>query len=181
MKSPTWLPTVKCTKMKIWSSAGALLLAVLILPSAAASAAKKVVGWIEQARFPSVGVTLAAKLDTGARTSSLHAAGLRITRTDSGEAASFILGSRSLTLPVVRWVTITRANVPDRRRPVVKLPVCVAGFTKRAEFTLTNRSGLRYQVLIGRRFLQGRMLVDSGRTNQHDETCAEPGRRSRSQ
>ena len=56
-------------------------------------------------------------------------------------------------------------------RPVISLPVCLAGYRDNAEFTLTDRSAMNYAVLIGRAFLATRIIVKSGATNMTLQSC----------
>lgn len=133
-------------------------------------------GFIEEASIGEAGVRLEAKLDTGAETSSLHAEGLEVSTAGGGEVARFSLRARDgtaqhLELPVARWVRIRRAGTETERRPVVRLPLCLAGATAVTEFTLTDRTGLDYAVLVGRAFLAGRILVDAARTHSASEAC----------
>ncbi len=67
--------------------------------------------------------------------------------------------------PLVRMVRIRRAGVKVVKRPIIKLSVCVGGQSAVTLFSLTDRSRLSYQVLIGRRFLAGRCIVASGKTH----------------
>jgi hypothetical protein len=64
-----------------------------------------------------------------------------------------------------RTARIMRAEVEDTHRPIVRLKICVAGHVAVTDFTLTNRSERRTPLLIGRRFLASRILVDSDRTH----------------
>ena len=84
-----------------------------------------------------------------------------------------------------------RAEVEDTLRPIVKFKICLAGHVAETDFTLTDRSGQKLPVLIGRKFLADRILVDSNRmhiffktlrnrevTNaQHARLCSRGGSR----
>jgi len=58
------------------------------------------------------------------------------------------------------------------RRAVVELELCIDGRTERTQFTLADRSRFLYPVLLGRRFLGGRFVVDPGQTFLTSSTCA---------
>lgn len=136
----------------------------------------KAVGWAEEIRIGERGAVLDAKLDTGAETSSLHAEDLRIVRSRDQLRAEFTVIDRNgnrhrFDVPVVREATVRRAGTTPQRRPVVVLPLCLAGLSDRAEFTLADRGGLDYPVLIGRAFLAGRLIIDSSLTHSRDGTC----------
>jgi hypothetical protein len=110
----------------------------------AAPSTPTVAGWIETVTFPEYGITLDAKLDTGAVSSSVSVSGLE---------------------------RFKRAEVKDVLRPIVRLKVCVAGHEAVTDFNLTDRSSQDYQVLIGRKFLGGRVLVDAGHTHVAAKPC----------
>lgn len=135
-----------------------------------------VAGWIETVTFPDQGLTLDAKLDTGAGISSLSATGLERFRRKGKTWYRFTIhgaGGKTATLEqqTSRFARVMRAEVKDTRRPIVKLKVCVAGRAAVTDFTLTDRAGQDYQVLIGRRFLAGRALVDASRTHLFSKPC----------
>ena len=52
-----------------------------------------------------------------------------------------------------------------------RLPLCIAGVKSAAEFTLTDRTGLDYPMLIGRSALAGRIAVDSSRMHIAPDGC----------
>ena len=65
-----------------------------------------------------------------------------------------------------RMVSIIQANTPEaERRPVIKLGITIGHISQTAEFTLSDRSHLDYQVLVGRNILQDVMVVDVSRKN----------------
>jgi hypothetical protein len=150
---------------------------LLQLVSATAEASDEIVaGYIARATLDGYGVDLKAKLDTGADSSSINAAALQFFRRDGRRWARFdIVGinGTSVTIEetVTRTVRIKRSGSKSNVRPVIRLKVCVAGKTAETDFTLADRSQLNYQVLIGRRFLKDRILVDSGREMVHPNKC----------
>jgi hypothetical protein len=133
-------------------------------------------GFIETATFPDYGITLDAKLDTGADSSSIGVSGLDRFKRDGKIWYRFTLtgtDGKSTTIEQQsdRIARVMRAEVKDTRRPIVRLKVCVAGQTAVTDFTLTDRSEQRTSLLIGRRFLASRILVDSGRKHVFPKTC----------
>ena len=65
-----------------------------------------------------------------------------------------------------RMVAIIQSNSDEaERRPVIKLGITIGHISQTAEFTLSNRSHLGYQVLIGRNILQDVMVVDVSQKN----------------
>ena len=130
-------------------------------------------GWNEPVRFPNLTIELTAKLDTGAKTSSLGGQNLRRFQRGGQDWVAFTLADRTLPVerPVVRMATIRRAGTPVQKRPVVSMTICVAGITRATEFTVADRAGMAYPVLLGRRFLAGRIVVDAGVENVTRGAC----------
>lgn len=127
-----------------------------------------------------VGPVLAARIDTGAETSSIDAQRLVFANVGGRTRATFNVpddAGRSWTLEgdVVRWVQVRRAGAERQRRPVVRLSLCLAGVTLPAEFTLTDRAGQDARVLVGRSALAGRFLVAPDLKDTHPEACAKQG------
>lgn len=137
------------------------------------------VGWREWISLPDLGIErIAAKVDTGARTSVLHARD--VVRLEAG-GSTFI----EFTPPLLRhqervqtWekggVRRVRAALADERivrsstgsdehRYVVRTNVELGGESFECEFSLTTRARLRFPVLLGRSALRGRFLVDVNR------------------
>ena len=130
-------------------------------------------GWREWVGLPDHGIDwLKAKVDTGARTSSLHAAGLHTFEVENREWVRFhVYPWQRSTADAVQ----VEARVLDRRqvrsssgtterRPVVVLPVRIGSRTVDVEFTLTRRDQMGFRMLLGRQALRRRFLVDTGRS-----------------
>jgi len=116
-----------------------------------------------------LGERLRAKVDTGAATSALHAMEARIVEADGATTVSFrVLADRPpLTLPVENFTAVRSSNGEREVRPVVLVPLQVAGRTFNVLATLTDRSAMRFPVLLGRSTLAGRFIVDPGRRAIH--------------
>jgi hypothetical protein len=136
-----------------------------------------VVGWVEDVLVGPNRTRLSAKLDTGAQTSSASATQLTTFERGGQTFVRFALMAgvvqqgELIEASVNRWVVIRRAGAKPDRRPVVDLDVCVAGLSARGAFTLTDRAGQDYPILIGRAFLAGRALVDAEHMNTAPEAC----------
>lgn len=113
-----------------------------------------------------------AKVDTGARTSSLHAFGVEAFTRDGAPWVRFEVhpwqrstgDAVTVEVPVLdqRWV---RSSSGEReRRHVVSLPVRVAGATTTVEVTLANRDAMGFRMLLGRQAIRQQFLVDPGRS-----------------
>ena len=135
-----------------------------------------IAGWIETVTFPDYGIVLDAKLDTGADSSSLGVSRLERFKRDGKTWYRFTLtGEGGKTAAIEqqtnRIARIMRAEVEDTRRPIVRLKICLAGHVAETDFTLTDRSDQRSRVLIGRRYLASRILVDSSRKHVFPKHC----------
>ena len=129
---------------------------------------KLVAGWIEEIVFVPWGFRVRAKLDTGARTSSIHAVDLEKFERDGEPWVRFYTRDRRhndgekflIERPVVRTTKIKRHGNASKSRPVVELEFCLNRRLYSAEFTLTDRAGFNYPVLLGRKMLENRIIVD---------------------
>lgn len=133
---------------------------------------KLVVGEIENVRFDNLGMVLRARIDTGAATSSLHAYGVRRFQRDGDNWVRFTIDDPVTGEPLVlerprsRRVRILQAGTEDPSiRPVVELRVTLGNSSQTAEFTLADRSGLEFPVLIGRNILRDLIVVDVSKTD----------------
>jgi hypothetical protein len=143
-------------------------------PSATGQTCPRIAGWVETATIASPPRAIEAKLDTGAETSALSATAIVPFTRDGTSWVRFSLNAADaipLEAPLVRWVRVRRAGTKTDRRPVVGLALCIAGLSSVAEFTLTDRTGLDYPMLIGRSALAGRFAVDSARTHLTPDSC----------
>ena len=128
-----------------------------------------VVGWRELVELPELGLhAVPAKIDTGARTSSLHAVILDEYDRDGQTFVRFAVDFerqhvRQVCEAVhVDWRGITSSNGDTQRRRIVKTPLKIGPVEFRAEISLADRSDMRFPMLIGRSSLRRRFVVDSG-------------------
>lgn len=135
---------------------------------------KLVMGWLESIFIKPWNRRLTAKLDTGAKTSSLHASQIEHFTKDGDDWVRFNLGDLEDTKsppilverPLVRTVNIKckGEDCQPSKRDVVALTVCKNGKDYLAEFNLVDRSNFNYPVLLGRSFLKQVALVDAEMT-----------------
>lgn len=130
-------------------------------------------GWREWVQLPSVGVPwIKAKLDTGARTSSIHAYKVKPFTRDGEEWVRFTVRPWQDS---IEDETVVECPVHDRRlirsssghvqkRYVVLLTVVLMGREVEAEFTLSNRDQMGFRMLIGRQALRIGFAVAPGRS-----------------
>jgi hypothetical protein len=145
-----------------------------------------IVGWREWARLPGIGIPwLKAKLDTGARSSALHA--LDIKELDGGDRVRFTVqpwqhtaaDSVTVELPVHDRRTVRSSSGHSEVRFVVLLDVEVGGRTFCAETTLSNRDQMGFRMLIGREALKQGFLVNSRKSFLAGRAPKEIRRRNR--
>jgi len=124
----------------------------LALVSPVAAQGKQVVGWLENARIYPGNLVIIAKLDTGAKNSSLNAS--NITEVERG-------GERWVRFKVTnRYGKIAVIERKVHRIVAILLGICLGNFYKEVEVNLADRSHFNYQMLIGRSFLHGNLIVD---------------------
>ena len=128
-------------------------------------------GWREWVALPNWDVAhMKAKVDTGARTSSLHAFGLEWFDRDGSPWVRFEVhpwqrstaDSVIAEAPVVATRDVKSSSGDVEHRPVVHTSVVLAGRAVTAEFTLSRRDEMGFRMLVGREALRHRFLVDPG-------------------
>ena len=136
------------------------------------STGKMVVGQREQVWLQDLQLTLPARIDTGAETASLDARNIELFERNSRRWVRFEIVHPVSNEPIElerkleRMALIIQSNNSEpERRPVIKLGLTVGHVSQSAEFTLSNRGHLDYQVLIGRNILQDVMVVDVSQQN----------------
>ena len=143
---------------------------------AAHSDEKRELGWLENVRVLPEDMTLVAKLDTGANTTSLGTR--RLTRFERGGRpwVRFALSDKKgkefeFERPIIRVVRVKRSEARTRTRPVVMLTLCIAGRFSEETVILTTRSHLLYPMLIGRATMAGHFLVNPSRKYTRRAKC----------
>jgi len=125
----------------------------------------EIIGNIEIVDIPELGLThLDAKIDTGADSCSMHCddievEGKNVTFTLHDEVHPAYHGKR-LTLPIFKIKKVKSSNGKSEERVFVKSLLKLGRKSYQAEISLTNRENMKYPMLIGRRFLAHRYLVD---------------------
>ena len=126
-------------------------------------------GWREWVSLPDLGLVLIkAKVDTGARTSTLHAFYVDTFRRDGRLYARFGVHPLQQRADLVihgEAPVIDRRQVSDsgghrEERYVIETRLALAGRTWPIELTLTNRETMLFRMLLGRTAINGRALVD---------------------
>ncbi|GAA4882616.1 ATP-dependent zinc protease [Ferrimonas pelagia] len=139
-------------------------------PQGQSKQTKQTAGWREWAALPELGVSrIKAKLDTGARTSCLHAFYTRTYEHNGEPWLEFHLhpnqGDEETVLicqaPIVDQRNVTDSGGHVENRPVILTPMQLGGDLWPIEMTITNRDTMKFRMLIGRTAMRGRLLIDS--------------------
>lgn len=157
-------------------------------PSKPASLDRPVAGWREWVALPDLHVPwLKAKLDTGARTSSLHAFDLDEFSKGGDDWVRFGVrpwqrsesDDRQVELPVHDRRAVRSSSGHTSDRIVVLTTVHLVGRPVSCEMTLSNRDEMGFRMLIGREAMRGTLLVDPGRSYVGGRPPRELRRRNR--
>lgn len=123
----------------------------------------KIIGWREWVSLPDLGlVAIKGKIDSGAKTSSLHAFDIKTEKKGTKTYVTFkvhplqrdvsvVVNCRAL---LVDKRVITNSGGDAEERFVIKTYMVIAGIKKKIELTLTNRETMKYRMLIGRAALK---------------------------
>jgi hypothetical protein len=131
-----------------------------------------VVGWKEYVALPEWGIRrLKAKVDTGARTSAIDAAGYELRQTPAGLVVCMRvpLSHRHperqtlVEAPVLRMLAVRNTGGVGERRPLVETTLRLGPVTKRIRLTVARRAGMRFRLILGRKALEGDFVVDVSR------------------
>ncbi len=132
-----------------------------------------VVGWREWVGLPDLGISaVKAKIDTGARTSSLHAFHVEILERKQGTTVRFSIHpyQRNAVTTVtaeaalLEFRGVTSSTGHRTQRPVIVTEMELLGQRWPIEVTLANRDQMGFRMLLGREAVRGRFLVNPGRS-----------------
>ena len=132
-----------------------------------------VIGWREWVALPDLGVaSIKAKVDTGARTSSLHALDVETFSRRGKDWVRFKVYPQqrksvvelTVEAEVLEYRTVTSSGGHATKRPVILTTVEVVGERRSIELTLASRATMGFRMLLGREAVRGRFLVDPGKS-----------------
>tara|TARA_Y100000593_G_scaffold27037_1_gene53887 strand:- start:1524 stop:1979 length:456 start_codon:yes stop_codon:yes gene_type:complete len=127
---------------------------------------KRVVGWREHAALPGLKIKqVIAKIDTGANVATIDAADIKFVTRKDVKYVKFTVKKRNNTVrktsaPLAGFKRIRSSNGDVERRPYIKTDILMDGITKNIELTLTDRGPMDYTMLIGRKALGRRWMVN---------------------
>jgi hypothetical protein len=145
-----------------------------------------IIGWREWVGLPDLSVArVKAKVDTGARSSALHAFDLHVVRRRGRELVRFkvhplqrdTLVTVETEAVVEDYRTVKNSGGISTRRPVIRTLVELGGARWPIELTLVGRDEMGFRMLLGREAVRRRFVVDPGRSFRSGR--ARPARRKK--
>lgn len=131
------------------------------------------IGWREWISLPDLGMTqIKAKIDTGARTSALHAFSIKPFKDGTKDRIRFDMhpyqkdNERIITCEAdvvdLRWISDSGGHLEERY--IINTPITLGGMTWPIEVSLTERDTMLFRMLLGRRALRKRFIINPGRS-----------------
>lgn len=130
---------------------------------------KEIIGRLEIVDLPKWDIKeIEAKIDTGAYSSSLHCHNIKEYEKNGAKWVKFNLldpehpsyNERLFSLPVSDIREVKSSNGQTELRVFVKTKIIFFNKEHDIELSLTNRSEMKYPILVGRKFLKNKFLVD---------------------
>ena len=126
---------------------------------------KVIIGWREWIELPEWKTRLKAKIDTGAKSSSLDV--VLVKRVDDNIHYTVRLSrKKDATLDVIsplhRMTLVKSSNGQSQERYFVMMPIVMGGVHKEIEVSLACRKHMLHRMLLGREALQDDFLIDAG-------------------
>lgn len=134
---------------------------------------KRILGWREWVALPELGIArIKAKIDTGARTSALHAFSLEIYKEKRKRRARFLIHPIQKD---TKTVVQCEADIVDERyvmdsgghkelRYVIRTEILIGHQAWAIEITLTNRDTMGFRMLLGRSAIKEHFYIDPDRS-----------------
>ncbi len=130
-----------------------------------------IIGWREWVKLPELNIEkIKVKVDTGARTSALHASHIREFEKDGQSWVRFdvhpVQREAKTTVEaearVLEYRPVKSSNGKTENRPVIVTEVVLLGTSWPVELTLTSRDAMGFRMLLGREAIRHKFFVDSG-------------------
>jgi hypothetical protein len=126
----------------------------------------KVIGWIEDVSLPLLNLgTIKAKMDTGAKSSALHAESIKYLEIDNKKYVSFSFAQEDGQESILQALFVGERSIKSSTgqvtvRPVINTIIKIGSDEFDIEFTLINRSAMRYKIIIGRDALRYKYIIN---------------------
>jgi len=130
-------------------------------------------GWREWLSLPELGIeSIKAKVDTGARSSALHAFELDTFEENGVARVRFSIHPyqhdsdtvRTCVVDILDERSVTDSGGHQELRPVISTPVMIGDIRRDIEITLTNRETMKFRMLLGRTAMAGMFTVNPGQS-----------------
>lgn len=125
-----------------------------------------VIGWHECIDLPELNLEqFAVKVDTGAKTTALHAENIEVFRRDEAKWVRFTAPSiagvigQTCEFPVYTKRDITNTSGTPETRIVIRTPMVLANRRWQIDISLTDRGNMRFPLILGRRALRSRNVA----------------------
>ncbi len=134
---------------------------------------KGVIGWREWIQLPELGVPrIKVKVDTGARSSCLHAFNVEVVQEADRQIVHFdihplqnsIAGTVRASAELIEYRVVRSSSGHEELRPVIRTLVALGEIAWPIEVTLTNRDQMGFRMLLGRRAIATRYRVDPAKS-----------------
>lgn len=141
----------------------------------------QIIGWRERIALPELNIpSVVAKIDTGARSSALHATHLKPFTKDGEDWIRFHiphasgLSARDIEAPLLGERSVKNTSGRPETRFVISSLLVLGDRTWRIELTLANRTQMALPIILGRTAIRRRrILVDAGRSFLTDRQRAQ--------
>lgn len=136
----------------------------------------EIIGRVEKVHLPDLSINnLDAKIDTGAYTSSLHCHSVEIYSIKGKNRVHFYVldpshpeyEGKRFESPVHKIKKIKSSNGIVSERVIIKQKIIFGGRESSIQLSLSDRSDMKFPLLIGRRFMSGKFLVDVSKKYIH--------------
>jgi hypothetical protein len=136
---------------------------------------KRTIGRVDKISLPELGlVNVQAKIDTGAYTSAIHCSKIHLEKEDNADFLVYTISgkrlgegmkARKFRTSDFKLKKIRSSNGQVQERYVIKTKVKIFNKIYNTEFSLSDRSHMKNPILLGRKLLSGRFVVDVAEEN----------------
>jgi hypothetical protein len=133
---------------------------------------KEIIGATDIADLPELGwYNVPVRIDSGAATSAIHCSRVRLSHENGQKLLHIHLDAkrgapqRSFTVTDFKETIVRNSFGKEEKRYVIKTPIKIFGRKIRTEFSLANRQKMSYPILLGRKLLKNRFVVDVAQKN----------------
>ena len=133
---------------------------------------KPIIGRTDCVDFPSLKIkNIRVKIDTGAYTSSIHCHDIKVVKRNDKKVLRFYLldpthpeyEGKALYSANFKQKNVRSSNGQNEKRYIIPAQIKIQNQVYQIDLSLTDRGSMKYPVLIGRKFLTGKFIVDVSR------------------